>query len=220
MSIKNTLKSIFFKTDKGNAIMPESDVNQVFLAGTVVYKYAPPNGKCTILTIKSFDGEKANFPHIVCYQKNKATADKISVGDYVSIRGNVQSSILKDGTARTSVICNEIYHKPENKKMFGEIIYLNRMNIFGDVVNIKQITPNLTEFTVKTHVDGRTSIFPVDFYSAAAGDINIGDKVMINGNVQTVKKTNSFGTISHYENYVAFKIQNWTHQNGDLEIGA
>lgn len=89
-------------------------INEVCLQGEVINIYQitradrdRPIG--TILTIKTRDGSRVNFPKATCFGANSGTASKLNVGDAVCLTGSVQTRFNKEARRRyETVVCNEI----------------------------------------------------------------------------------------------------------------
>ena len=193
----------------------DSDINLVEINGVICNKYSP-NANVTILTVSTGDGMKYNHPKIVCYNENNRFCHSLSEGDFVSITGNIQSS-LKDDELKVSIFCNKI--TKSEKEVFGTLQSKNKMHLRG---KIKSVTKgyNMLELKIKTFTNGHISIFPVVFYTNEKYvNLKPGDYISVYGNIQTVKKIDYFGKTKYYENYVAFQIEK-EEKCTELELGA
>lgn len=88
--------------------------NEVCLMGSVVnvYQITRPGREHpigTILTIKTTNGNRVNFPKVTCFGPNSAIASAMQTGDCVCVSGNIQTRYNKDTKTRyETVVANEI----------------------------------------------------------------------------------------------------------------
>lgn len=128
--------------------------NEVNFVGTVVTKYT--TGGATVLYINTGqNSDKFNYPRAVAFGNAKTYADRIEVGDIVTISGNLQSNSRDSGSQYPRTISVSHIGKIE-----GEFTPKNRFTLYGRINNIRKVNPELAvgTVTVWTRVKNRIKV--------------------------------------------------------------
>ena len=175
--------------------------NIVHLKGKILYKYETPKNQHLILKI----GCGSNV--VSCFATNekvKMHLKDFSVGNYINISGNIQSSRRYDKDGE-SIICTQIVFIdsiiPPDYTDKG--CFYNRFWLNGTVSEIRE-HKNCLKITVRTDNEGRISFIPVTFYYPDIRLLNfeVGEKIATQGSIQSVRKVDRNGNFKYYQNYV------------------
>ena len=159
------------------------------------YMYETKNKGNVLLKI----GCKGNVADcFICNEDLKRHIKDYSVGDYINLTGNIQSSKRGDNLSYTVFV--ESIVPPE----YADRSFYNQFWLSGIITNICEL-PNCWRFIIKTQNNGWVSYVPVVFYYPDERKINgflVGMPIVTQGSIQSVRKINSAGEYVHYQNYV------------------
>ena len=128
--------------------------NEVALVGKVVTKYT--TGGATVLYINTGQKNgKYNYPRVVAFGKTKGFADRIEVGDVITVSGNLQANSKESQAQYPRTIAVSHIAKIE-----GEYNPRNRFSLYGRINNIRKINDELAvgTITVWTKVRNRIKV--------------------------------------------------------------
>ena len=169
--------------------------NEVQIKGKIVYMYETEN-KGNILLKVGCRGNVADC--FVCDEDLKRHMKNYSIGDYINLTGNIQSS--KRGDKLSCVVFVESIIPPE----YVDKSFYNQFWISGTIVDICELK-NCWRFIIKTQNDRWWSYVPVVFYFPDERKMNgflVGMPIVTQGSIQSVRKKNSAGEYVYYQNYV------------------
>ena len=169
--------------------------NLVNIKGKILYKYHTPKGNNIILRI----GCGGNA--ISCFTADPRLKEQLKhfdVSDDINLSGNIQSTKRGDNYTYT-IFIDEIV-PPELTDKFG---FYNQFWLDGHVANIVDFN-SCVQITVKTEQEGRISYIPVVFFHPDPRILNFefGEKIRVQGSVQSVRKPDGNGGYVFYQNYV------------------
>lgn len=180
--------------------------NSARLVGEVVSTY--PAEKVTIMTIKTErkDGDRTtySFPKAVCFDKTKAQADKIQVGDHVLVNCTIQSNKrdekIKNQSLRTIAVnhisrvdpADERYHSVNSFRFYCRILRINRINKHFASARITFYTNRVHYITVVFKDDDEKK---VDEFCS----LPLNSPCVLLGSIDTKKYIRKDGTIKYTE---------------------
>ncbi len=138
--------------------------NEVNLVGTVVTKYT--TGGATVLYINTGQtAGKFNYPRAVAFGRAKTFADRLEVGDAVTISGNLQSNLNKNESQYPRTIAVSHIGKIE-----GEYTNRNRFTLYGRISGIRKINDNTAvgSVTVWTRIKNNIKVI----YKGSSADVD------------------------------------------------
>ena len=168
--------------------------NIVELKGRIVSIYVTPNKNNIILRV----GCRGNA--ISCFTADdsiKRQLNSFEIGDYINIKGNIQSTKRDDKITQT-VFINEII-----PAKYTDISFYNQFWLNGKIVKMQDL-PDCAKIIIRTEDEGRSSYVPVVYYHPDVRKLNfeVGQYIRTQGSIQSVRKSDHKGGYIYYQNFV------------------
>ena len=168
--------------------------NEIQIKGKILYVYETPRKGNLLVRV----GCKGNVVLcFICNQSLKEQFRSFSVGDYINLTGNIQSS-KRDDKITYTVFVESIIPLEFSDRSFYNQFWLN-----GTVAAIQHLNECI-KIIIKTENESRISYVPVVFYYPDIRKLNfeVGEKIATTGSVQSVRKKSADGEYVYYQNYV------------------
>lgn len=192
-------------------------INDVVLQGRIVHKFSAP--KVTILTLATRNANSvSNYPKVVCFEELKNEADKFEKGDYVEVKGNIQSS-KRNPEIKNQVLISIFAESVKEAKSVMEktfavegnyIPQVNEFRLSGTVVSVDNPAGNILNVTVRTDKNNRPSFVKLTRFLKGGSDpvidVRPGDFVYILGHVQT-HRSDARDETKYFQNYVISELK-------------
>lgn len=172
--------------------------NIVNIKGKILYKYSTPKNNNVLLRVG------CGFNAVSCFiadERLKEQIKEFEAGDYINLAGNIQSSKRNNKYSQT-VFVDEVV-PPEYTDKSG---WCNQFWLDGTVAAVQEFR-KCTRITVYTEREGRSSYVPVVFYYPDMRLLNYeeGERIRVQGSIQTIKKPDNNGGYMYYQNYVGLQ---------------
>ena len=180
-----------------------NDYNKVKLSGKIVHIYKISENPARVILTLATMGEN---PKVFATDKIAVFAIRnCRVGDFVTVDGNIQSSVKEKVGVTTTIFADHIT-KHKSKQFEQNAFYL-----FGEIMSVrtwpdKKISRIVVKTKIKSGNKLRISTVPVVFYNPDQRLFAISDNpyISVTGKIQTTKKIYQKGKLTMYhQNYVA-----------------
>ena len=127
----------------------------------------------------------------------KRQMKNFEVGDFINIKGNIQSSKRDNGITQTVFIDEIIPAK------YTDASFYNQFWLRGKIVKIENLL-DCVKMIIRTENEGRSSYVPVVYYHPDVRKLNfeVGQYIQTQGSIQSVRKSDNKGGYIYYQNFV------------------
>lgn len=179
--------------------------NIAHIKGRILYKYVTPKANNVILKI----GTGKNI--VDCFVSDpilKKHVTDFSVGNYINLEGNIQSSRRYDANLNQTKDTQIIFVDNITPIHYTDRSWYNRFWLYGKIVRVQELHGCL-KLVIRTCNNGHLSFVPIVIYfpDNKIRSISQGSNIHVEGSVQSVKKYDMInGKHIYYQNYVASRV--------------
>ena len=178
-------------------------INVVYLKGKILQKYPLYKEDRQVGLILSLDVGNHNYPQVVLFQRSARVAGSYKIGDFIFLKGNIQSSFLKNKKVSTTIFVDEIL--PNN--LIADKYY-NRFQIRGQVLHTLECRNNKLIVLIRTFTQHTSTMYVcINDLDQRLHCYEKYEPIYIaEGRIDTRRKIDNNGERHYFTNFIAEKI--------------